>query len=228
MATRLVWITILSHANYLPKEWLFKSERITIQPGSLITSIAHLAELAGVSFKQARTAIKDLITLDSIRANQKANRFTEISVVNWDTYNGTTKDQGKPQGQQRANRGQTEGNDVRRKEGEKERRKNVELPLVPASGNGHDPKIKELVVYWYSECQRLRHFVPPQTWAKDGSIIKTMIRGRDDEEVRFCINEFLANPPMGFRREDAGRFSGKCNLQAVLLCMDQLLQRRKR
>jgi hypothetical protein len=119
MATRLVWITILGHVNHQDNDWLFGTERITIPSGTFITSQDHLAKLSGVSRKQVRTAIRDLIALDSIRANQRANRYTEITVIKWCLYNGTSKDEGQPKGRVRANRGPTEGHDGIREEGKK-------------------------------------------------------------------------------------------------------------
>ena len=134
IATRIVWITILSYANFQENEWLYKSERVLIPAGTFITTQEHLADLAGVSRKQVRTAIRDLITLESIRANQRANRYTEIIIINWPIYQGTILDEGQPEGQVRANRGPTEGQDVRREEGKNGRRKNKTLaPVVDKS-----------------------------------------------------------------------------------------------
>jgi hypothetical protein len=128
MATRLVWITILGYANFTEKEWLYKGTRVTVPSGTWITTQEHLAELSGVSRKQVRNAIKDLIALESIRANQRANRYTEICIVNWPIYQSNEMQEGQPKGQERANQGPTKGQDVIRKEGKKERKEQIPSP----------------------------------------------------------------------------------------------------
>ena len=144
MATRLVWITILGYANFTEKEWLYKGTLVAIPSGTWITTQDHLAELSGVSRKQVRNAIKDLIALESIRANQRANRYTEICVVNWPIYQSNELNEGQPKGQERANQGPTKGQDVRREEGKE---------VIPV---GFD-------VFW-------SHYFPRRRVAKQGAL----------------------------------------------------------
>jgi len=134
IATRIVWITILSYANFQEQEWFYRSQRVLIPAGTFITTQQHLADLAGVTRKQVRTAITDLITLESIRSNQRANRYTEITIINWPIYQGTGVEEGQPEVQPRANQGPTKGQDVRMEEGKNGRRKNKTLaPAVDKS-----------------------------------------------------------------------------------------------
>src|SRR5512139_4016405 len=78
-----VWVACLALANFKPAEWWDGRERVTILPGSFLTSQPHLADAAGVSRKVARGAIQALIRLGSIRAKPRAKRWTLIEIVNW-------------------------------------------------------------------------------------------------------------------------------------------------
>jgi hypothetical protein len=121
-----VWIACLLLANHKEAEWWDGEQRVTIPAGSFITSQEHLAKHARVSRKTVRGAIQGLIRLGSIWANIRANRWTQIDLVNWPLYQGDESEQGQAEGQARANRGPTQGHNVRMKEGKKK--------ITPANG----------------------------------------------------------------------------------------------
>lgn len=128
-----VWITILNNANHKDQDWWNGTERITIPAGSFITSQDHLAYLARVSRRCVRGALETLQRLGSIRSSARSNRYTHITLVNYNTYSGSDEDAGQLEGQQRAYRGPTEGLPrATTEEGKKGRmeEESTDLPLV--------------------------------------------------------------------------------------------------
>lgn len=119
-----------------------------VKRGQLITGRQSLSERTGLSEKQVRTALKRLVGSSEI-ATEASNRYTLITVMNYDKYqqlepvqeeekadegptDGPAK--GQPEGQQRANKGPAKGQPEGHKQEEKknknkknERRKEEEL-----------------------------------------------------------------------------------------------------
>ncbi len=96
IVTFRLFIHLLLTANHMPIKW----REITIPAGSLITSLNHLSKATGLSFKQVRTSLNKLKRSNEV-AIKTTNRYSMISIVNWDYYQG--------EGKQRANEGQTKG-----------------------------------------------------------------------------------------------------------------------
>ena len=83
-----------------------------------------------------RDTLTALIRLGTIRTKIRTKRYTQISVVNWDTYQGEEFDKNQDENRKRTKREPSENHSGRRKELEKERK---ELPYeAPASRNGHE------------------------------------------------------------------------------------------
>jgi len=104
-----VWITILTLANHRDGDWWNGRERVTIPAGSFITSQDHLAKESNTSRKTVRLAIAALIQIGSIKANTRANKYTEVCLVNSERYRGSDVEEGQQEGQLGANQGPTEG-----------------------------------------------------------------------------------------------------------------------
>jgi len=79
--TLALWIHILASANHTARKW----RGISIQPGQLITGRKALAEKTGLSERQVRTCLKRLEDSGNL-TSQPTNRFTRITVVNWELY----------------------------------------------------------------------------------------------------------------------------------------------
>lgn len=104
-----VWIAILNLANHEPRDWWNGSERVLIPKGSFITSQDNLAIYSKTSRKTVRLCIANLIRLGSIRAKIRANRYTQIDLINSDRWRGSEVEEGQVPGQLGANSGPTEG-----------------------------------------------------------------------------------------------------------------------
>ena len=59
-AQRIVLFTILMLANHEQKQWIWKGQQFSVEPGQLVTSIDSLAEAARVSRQSVRTALLNL------------------------------------------------------------------------------------------------------------------------------------------------------------------------
>ena len=95
-----LFIYILLSANYEDKKW----RGMVVERGQYVTSLGSLSEILGMSVKRVRIRLERLTKSGAITTSG-ANRFTTITICNYDTYQDaeTEKDT------LRANRGQTKG-----------------------------------------------------------------------------------------------------------------------
>lgn len=95
-----LFIYILLSANYEDKKW----RGMVVERGQYVTSLGSLSEILGLSVKRVRIRLERLTKSGAITTSG-ANRFTIITICNYDTYQDaeTEKDT------LRANRGQTKG-----------------------------------------------------------------------------------------------------------------------
>ena len=106
-----LFLHLLLTASFQESQWMGR----TIEKGQVITSYAHLAEELGFSVKQIRTALNKLKSTGEV-ASESTNRYTIITVVNWEKYQVLEFDEasegankGQAEGKQGANKGQAEG-----------------------------------------------------------------------------------------------------------------------
>lgn len=101
---KCVFLHFLLSASYTEFEWLGQ----TFKPGQLITSVAHLSDELGFTPKQIRTAIDKLCSTKEV-GKRTTNKYTVITVMNWESYQSDEVQKGKQLGNQKANEGQTKG-----------------------------------------------------------------------------------------------------------------------
>ena len=116
--------TFLVEANW--KKGYFCGQEIG--PGQLAVSVLGLAKELKVSRTTLQRAIKDLVADEFITVTNMGNRWTMITLVNWDTYQNNENQNGQPMGNRRATDGQPAGII---KEYKKERIKEKNPPLPP-------------------------------------------------------------------------------------------------
>lgn len=82
--TKIVFIHLLLNANI--KDQAF--EKIIIHRGELVTSYNHLAEDLGITARQARTAIENLVCTGEVKktAHQGHTKYLVITVLNYNRY----------------------------------------------------------------------------------------------------------------------------------------------
>jgi hypothetical protein len=100
LPTKVLFIHCLLRANHSKGSWRGQS----YERGEFITSIHGLAVETGLSVKQVRTAL-DNLTESKELGKRSTSLNTVISVLNYDFYQSV----GKPNGTQKASKGQTRG-----------------------------------------------------------------------------------------------------------------------
>ena len=124
--TLKLWIYLLANAQY--KDTKFKG--IEIKRGQIITGRKKLAECLGMSERQIRSCLNHLKKTQEVTI-KATNRFTLITIVKYDFYQGGGDDSD----QQATNKRPTSDHNtrnIRRKEG-----KNIydSIPIYDPSGN---------------------------------------------------------------------------------------------
>lgn len=147
---KLLFIHLLLSVNWKTGKWYVNHAEVEIQPGRRITSLSTLSEEAGMSIKEIRHALDVLEELSIIhrnRAHGRAQHWTDITILNWSTYQFRDDKEGTTSGIYGATEGQLEGiYGATIEEGKKERipkptRKLVQKTLAawprkPHNGNG--------------------------------------------------------------------------------------------
>lgn len=94
-AQHSVMVAILLLVNHEPAEWLWKGKLYKLKAGQMITSFPALAEAAGCSLQQTRTAVFNLCKLGWI-TRESTHESTLITVEKWGSYQGVEKTSNTP------------------------------------------------------------------------------------------------------------------------------------
>ena len=82
---KAVLISILLLADHKPQQWIWHGQKFETIPGQFITSLNSLADKAGVSLQNVRSAITRFEKLNFL-TNQSTKTGRLISIINWDSY----------------------------------------------------------------------------------------------------------------------------------------------
>ena len=96
-----LFLYLLLEANYEDKKWMGR----TIYRGQLVTSISRLSDATGLSIKQIRTCLDRLQQTGEI-TKKSTNKWTIITVSNYESYQQVPSDNGQARGKQGASQGQ--------------------------------------------------------------------------------------------------------------------------
>jgi hypothetical protein len=102
------WSWCLLRASHKPVKHLVGLRVIDLKPGEFIFGRRKASEELKLSEKKTRTCLKVLENMQKV-AIKRTNKFSIISIVNWDTYQGDESEKGQQNGQQRASKGPTGG-----------------------------------------------------------------------------------------------------------------------
>lgn len=89
-----VWIHLLLMANHSETHFIWNNKKQVIFPGQLLTGRKKLSKITGVAESQIYK-ILNYLELEHQIEQQKTTKFTIITIVNWDKYQG--KEQQKEQ-----------------------------------------------------------------------------------------------------------------------------------
>lgn len=81
-----LFIHCIIRANFTDQPF----EGMVIKRGQFVTSIKNLASDLGFSEQQIRTAMEKLKLTNEI-TTKSTNKFTVVTVINWETYQDTTE-----------------------------------------------------------------------------------------------------------------------------------------
>src|SRR5690625_1989287 len=89
-----ILITLLMMANHKEKEWEWKVNRLKAKPGQFIASLNGIVGKCGkgISVENVRTALKRFENYGFL-TSESTNRNRLITIINWNEYQGNTKEQ---------------------------------------------------------------------------------------------------------------------------------------
>ena len=114
--TKDVFIHLLLSANF--KESAFKG--FPIKPGQVVIGRKKLAEALGLSERAVRTALNHLKSTNEV-AIQTTNRFSIVTIVNWEFYQVGDEQVATKTATKTANKGPASGHTIRNKESKNKR-----------------------------------------------------------------------------------------------------------
>lgn len=85
-----VWIYLLLNATHKEKTTMFKGEKITLKPGQLLIGSKSMGEQLGINYVKVHRIINEFENEKQIE-KQKSNKNTLITIVNWELYQETEK-----------------------------------------------------------------------------------------------------------------------------------------
>ena len=145
-----LFIHCLLRANWESGSW----HGIEYQPGQFITSLQTLANETKLSVKQVRVALDHLKRTNEV-ADLRQGNYRIITVIKWNEY----QCKGKPEGNERANQGQTKGKPVATDKEYKEYKELKEVKNINI--NNIIPPTLEMVREY---CQERHNSVDPEAF----------------------------------------------------------------
>ena len=103
--TTKLFLHCLLMANWKEGQW----RGIPYKKGQFFTSLSSLSKETGLTIKEVRTALKHLKSTNEV-AIETTSRYTLISVVSFDKYQGEGHTDGQTRGKRGANKGQQNKN----------------------------------------------------------------------------------------------------------------------
>lgn len=132
--TKCLFFHCLAKANYEDKTW----KGVLVERGSFVTSLEKLSIELGLSIKQIRRAISNLIKTGEI--TKKGTAFTHITVCNYNKFQGSND----LQGTEKTEKGQRKDTEMATtKEVKKERSKEIKR-----GSQFTKPTLEELSIYF--------------------------------------------------------------------------------
>jgi len=95
---------LIREANHEPKKW----QGIMIERGQFVTGQLVLSAETGLSRHQIRTCLANLKSTGEIKI-KSTNKYSIVTICNYNTYQDKPPAEGQQEGQQRASRGPAEG-----------------------------------------------------------------------------------------------------------------------
>ena len=117
------WCWCLLKATYRPHKAIVGLTHIDIDPGQFIFGRKKCSKETGLSDKTVRSCLHSLKTAGNL-AIKSTNKYSIISIINWELYQGDDCEIGQQKGQQKGQQRASKGPHTRRER--RERRKDRE------------------------------------------------------------------------------------------------------
>jgi hypothetical protein len=90
-----VWVTMLMDANHTSKRRMFNGVLTTIERGQLLFGLQAFSSKSGVSISKLRRILAEL-EAEGMISRQKTNKYSLISISNYDTYQNSNSQESRP------------------------------------------------------------------------------------------------------------------------------------
>jgi len=80
-----LWLHILLSVNHKDREFMFNGKRQSCKTGSMITGMSKLSEITGINRSKIKRLL-DMFESETLIETQRNNKFSIISVINWDEH----------------------------------------------------------------------------------------------------------------------------------------------
>jgi len=108
------WIALLQEANWQEKKTMFNGSLLTVKRGELVFGRIKYSRLLNISEKKIRRYL-DLLQKEQMIGQQKTNKYTLISITNYESYQNEAN-KGPTKGQQRATSKQVNNKTIKGKQ----------------------------------------------------------------------------------------------------------------
>ena len=143
MNTSRFFIYCLLRANHEDRKW----RGTVIKRGQFISSLNQMSSESGLTSQQIRTCIKKLLSTHEI-THKSTNRFSLITLVNYDNYQNINKQDNKPTNNQITNKQQTNNNKQEYKELKNIKNRKEKFKKEIFESNYPKAMLQEFYDYW--------------------------------------------------------------------------------
>ena len=104
-------VHLIMNANHKDGKFMFNGRMIEIKRGSFLTGLHALNKATGISIQKLRTRLT-LLEKEDFLTSKVTNKFRIINVCNYETYQGSDKDDNKQNNKQITNKQQTDNKQI--------------------------------------------------------------------------------------------------------------------
>lgn len=136
------WTWCLLQATHKPRKQMVGMQMVELEPGQFVFGRKSASIALKMSEKSIRTCLKTLEKLENL-AIKPTNKFSIVSIMNWDSYQQDAEQSGQQSGHQRASSGPSKGHKQECKHISTEEEKKTTSCPEPQKGDSGPEEKKE-------------------------------------------------------------------------------------
>jgi len=191
--TLQVFMYLLLMANHKPHKY----QGINLQRGQLITGRKKIAQVTGLSEQSVRTSLKRLKTTNNITSTS-TNKYSIISIVNYDKYQTKNESTNQPYNQQDTNNQPATNQQLTTYKNDKNvKNEKNKPPKVPLKGE----QLERFNLFWASYPRRVGRGAAETSWkkynpSKDllGEILQAIEKAKKSDQWKRDGGQYIPNP----------------------------------